>query len=299
MALDSEIPSEQAHLDRMDRELTNTPGTSSWRDAVSSRNARNHLVKTGSGCKRAIVEGKRTDKNVCPTSMRRSLLASRTVEPKIDRFFHFGRRLVWQRDLAAFASGCIAGINCAKHDQAIFARSLRSLFAAHAVREVGQFLRRAVIPEFLENGIRPTFRCGSFFDCVAVSVFTVGRQRIAHVEIGVRAAGFAENFDAVVHPAAARPAIFHQSDRTIGEFENAQRIVLGLGLFAMNVRAHLTIDRLDRRASKKPVAESDSVTPKIHQRAATGSVHVPEPCAVWPKMLFALLDEINVAESAC
>src|SRR5438105_8715200 len=171
MALDSEIPSEQAHLDRMDRELTNTPGTSSWRDAVSSRNAWNHLVKTGSGCKRAIVEGKRTDKNVCPTSMRRSLLASRTVEPKIDRIFHFGRRLVWQRDLAAFASGRIAGINCAKHDQAIFARSLRSLFAAHAVREVGQFLRRGGNPKCPQKGIRRTLRFGRFFCRVAASGF--------------------------------------------------------------------------------------------------------------------------------
>src|SRR5256885_7329134 len=191
------------------------------RFAITSRPSRCeedlHLLAV----KHARHTGKRTDKNVSPTSMRRSLLASRTVEPKIDRFFHFGRRLVWQRDLAAFASGRIGGINGAKHDQAIFARSLRSLFAAHAVREVGQFLRCAVIPEFLENGIRPTFRCGSFFDCVAVSAFTVGLQRIAHVEIGVRAASFAEDFDAVVHPAAPRPAIFHQSDRTIGEFENA------------------------------------------------------------------------------
>src|SRR5947208_15137793 len=104
--------------------------------------------------------------------MRRSLLASRTVEPKIDRFFHFGRRLVWQRDLAAFASGCIAGINCAKHDQAIFARSLRSLFAAHAVREVGQFLRRAVVLEFLDKWMRSSYRRVGFFDCVALSVFT-------------------------------------------------------------------------------------------------------------------------------
>src|SRR5437016_3563129 len=124
----------------------------------------------------------------------------------------------------------------------------------NAAREVGQLLRRAVIPEFLEDGIRPTFRTRRLFDGVSVTVFAVRRQGVAHVQIGVSAPILAENFNAIVHAAAARPAVFNQSYGAIGELQDAQRIVFGFGLVAMNVGAHLAVDRLDWRAAEEPIA---------------------------------------------
>ena len=66
----------------------------------------------------------------------------------------------------------------------------------------------------------------------------------------------------------------------------------------MNVRAHLAVDRFDRRAPEEPVAKRDAVAAQIHQSAASGTVHVPEPRAVWTKMFFALLYQVDLAECA-
>src|SRR5216684_8805241 len=82
------------------------------------------------------------------------------VEPKIDGFFHAGRRLVRKRNLAALTGGGVARVQHVQHHEAVFSGGLRSLFAARATREMRQLLRRAVIPEFFEDGIGPAFRGG-------------------------------------------------------------------------------------------------------------------------------------------
>ena len=95
---------------------------------------------------------------------------------------------VWERDFAAFAGGGVAGVESFHDDEAVFAGGLELFFAADAAGEMRELLRRAVIPEFFEDGIGPTFCGGRFFDGVAVAVFAVGGHGVAHVEIGVAAA---------------------------------------------------------------------------------------------------------------
>src|SRR6266849_3820369 len=131
-----------------------------------------------------------------------------------------------------------------------------------------ELLWHAVIPQFFEHRIRPPFRGGRLLDSVAIAVFAVRRQRVAHVQVGIGNAGLAENLNAIVHAAAARPTILDESDRAIGKFENAQRIVFALGFIAMDVGAHLAIDRLYWGTPEEPVAKGDAVTSEIHQRTA-------------------------------
>src|SRR2546429_6171662 len=122
--------------------------------------------------------------------MRRALLSGRAVQPQIDGLFDARRRQVWERDFAALARGGITRINRAQHDQAIFARSLRRLFPTNAAREVGQLLRRAVIPEFLEDGIRPTLdrkstRLNSSHGYISYAVFCLKKKNdddLIHVQ---------------------------------------------------------------------------------------------------------------------
>ena len=109
-------------------------------------------------------------------------------------------------------------------------------------------------------------------------------------------AGFAENFDTVVHAAAARPTIFDEADGAVGELQNAERIVFGFGFVVVNVSAHLAVNGFDWRASQKKIAEGDAVAAEIHQRAASGAIDVPEPRAVRAKVFFALFDEIDFCE---
>src|SRR6266404_752066 len=231
-------------------------------------------------------------------STRGGLAARGTIEPKIDGLFHARRRLIRHRDLAAFAGGGIARVERLHHNETVFSGGLRSFFAARATREVRQFFRRAVIPELFEYGVGPTFCGRRFFDGVAVAVFAECGQRVAHVQIGVGYAGFAEDFDAIVHTAAARPTVFDEAYGAVGEFEDAERIVFGFGFVVVNVGTHLTVDGLNWRTSEEPIAKGDAVTAEVHQRAAAGTIHIPEPGAVRTKVLFALLDEIDLSECA-
>src|ERR1700730_386388 len=103
------------------------------------------------------------------------------VQPKIDGLLYAGRRLVWHRDLAAFAGGGVARVERVHHYETVFSGSLGSFFAASAAGEVRKLLRRAVIPKLFENGVGPAFGRGGFFDGVTVAIFAEGRQGIAHV----------------------------------------------------------------------------------------------------------------------
>src|SRR5216683_5286117 len=192
-----------------------------------------------------------TDSNKKPTqsfhSARGGLAARGTVEPKIDGLFHAGGRLVRHGNFPAFASGGVARVQRVHHDEAVFSGGLRRFSAARTTREMRQLLRRAVIPELFEYGIGPTFRGGGFFYGVAVAVFAEGGQGVAHVQIGVGYAGFAEDFDAIVHAPSARPTVFDETNGTVREFEDAERIVLGFGLVGVNVGAHLAVNGFNWR----------------------------------------------------
>ncbi len=118
------------------------------------------------------------------------------------------------------------------------------------------------------------------------------------MQIGVGYAVFAEDFDAIVHAPSARPTVFDETNGTVREFEDAERIVLGFGLVGVNVGAHLAVNGFNGRAAEKKIAEGDAVAAEVHERAAAGAIDVPKPGAVRAKMLFTLFDEINFSERA-
>src|SRR6266853_3945870 len=107
-------------------------------------------------------------------SARGGLAARGTVEPKIDGLFNAGRRLVRHGDFAAFAGRGVAGVKRVHHHEAVFSGGLWSFFPARAAREMGQFLRSAVIPEFFEYRIGPALGGGGFLHGVAVAAFAEG-----------------------------------------------------------------------------------------------------------------------------
>src|SRR6202030_619767 len=221
-------------------------GTSLRTDEAASARARQHLSEHRLTSR---FEKQPTEK---VSGLARGGLASRgTIEPKFDGFLHALRRLVRHGNLAPFASGGVASVERVHYDQAIFSGGLRRFFAAGAAREMGELLRRAVIPQFFEYGIGPALCGGGFFYGVAVAVFAEGGQCIAHVQIGVGYAGFSEDFDAVVHAAAARPTVFDEADGAVGKFQDAERLIFGFGFVAVNIGAHLAVDGFDWGASEK------------------------------------------------
>jgi len=61
----------------------------------------------------------------------------------------------------------------------------------------------------------------------------------------------------------------------------------------MNVGSELAIDGLDCGTTKEPVAEGNSMTAQIHQRATAAVIDIPEPGAMRTKMFFTLFDEVD------
>ena len=121
----------------------------------------------------------------------------------------------------------------------------------------------------LEHGIRPALRRRRLFDGVAESDFGIGRQRVAHQQIGIRLPFVAEHFDAVVHAAGPIPAALDHADRSGREFNDREGFVLTLGAIPMHLRCHLRVDALDLRLAEEPPAEGDAVTSQVHDGAAS------------------------------
>src|ERR1700683_2984223 len=96
------------------------------------------------------------------------------IQPEFDRLLDACRRLKGHGDLAAFACRGVTSVERFHYHKAVFAGRLRGFFAASATGEVGQLLRGAVVPEFLEDRVGPTLCGRGFFYRVPVAVFTVG-----------------------------------------------------------------------------------------------------------------------------
>src|SRR5207302_9458444 len=103
----------------------------------------------------------------------------------------------------------------------------------------------------------------------------VGRERVAHEEIGVGLALVAEHLDAVVHPAGAVPAALNDADGAGRELEYRDRLVLGPGALVMHLRGHLRVDARDLRLAEAPPAEGDAMAPQVHHRAADRLLDIP------------------------
>src|SRR5271163_3434426 len=87
-------------------------------------------------------------------SSRSGLPVRGTVEPKVDGLFRVGS-VERHCDFSAFASRSVARVQRVQHDQAVLAGRLRFLLASDAASEMGELLRRAVIPEFFKHWITP------------------------------------------------------------------------------------------------------------------------------------------------
>src|SRR5450432_2256093 len=114
-------------------------------------------------------------------SSARGLRTSGTVEPEIDWFLDAGRRLERHGDFASLARRGVTRVQRFHHHQSVFAGGLRGFLAADATREMGQLLRRTVVPELLEDRVGPALGRRRFFDRVAVAVLAVGGHGVTHV----------------------------------------------------------------------------------------------------------------------
>src|SRR5271157_2742861 len=200
-----------------------------------------------------------------------------------------------EADLHAHPGRAIAGQENFPDDPAVLAGGDRGLLAVGTAGEVVHFLGEAVVPELLLDGVRPALGGRGLLDGVAVARLAVGRQGVAHVQVGEGQSSFAVNLDPVIHTAPAGPAILNQADGVPGELEDAEGVVLAAGLVAVHIRAHLAVDTLDHRPVEEPIAKGDSMATHVHEHAASRFLDIPEPVAVGAKVLLALLDEVDLS----
>ncbi len=141
----------------------------------------------------------------------------------------------------AQASRSVTGVDGFEHYLAVFPRSQRRFQSAYSAREVAHLLREAIIPQLFKNRIAPSFCGGRFFYGVTESVFTVGRQRVAHLQVCDRQSTLAVDFDAIIHAAAASPAILDNAERIALELDDRDRLVIEFGLVAVDVGAQVRV----------------------------------------------------------
>ena len=120
-------------------------------------------------------------------------------------------------------------------------------------------------------------------------------------EVGVGLALAAEDLGPVVHPARLRPALLGQPDGPAFEVEHEHRLVVAVGLVAVDVGAHLGVDAGDSLASwpssaEHPAEELDRVAAHVHRHPAAAAPGVVEPAGVRPVVLLGLLDQVDPAE---
>src|SRR2546423_3659687 len=187
------------------------------------------------------------------------------------------RRTEGQRDLAALSRGRIRGVEDFQHHSPRLAVRDRCFLAAYAAGEVPHLLREAVIPVFLEHRVGPSLGGRRLLDGIAESDLGIGRERVAHEDVGVGLALVAEDLDAVVHAARAIPAAFDHPHCAVIELDDRDRFVLALGAIGMHLRRHLRVHGLDLRLAERPPAERDAVAAEVHDRATPRLCDVPEP----------------------
>ncbi len=75
-------------------------------------------------------------------------------------------------------------------------------------------------------------------------------------------------------------------------------MVVAPGSGAVHVGAQLGVDALHRRVIEDPAGELDGVTAHVHEDAAAGEVHIPEPVGVGPVVAFELPHVVDAAQGA-
>src|SRR5262249_4992022 len=136
---------------------------------------------------------------------------------------------------------------------------------------------------------------------VAVAGLTVGVDGIPPQQVRVGDTSAAVYLRPVVHSPGLRPALLGDGRRPAVHLQHQGAAVVALGLVAVDVSPHVSIDAPHPglaavRAAQQPAKELDRVAPHVHRDTAPAAPHVPEPAGVRPVVLLALLDEVDSAE---
>src|SRR5208337_2425012 len=116
------------------------------------------------------------------------------AEPQVDGALD-ARGAEGEADLRAHPGRAIAGQENFLDDPAVLAAGDRSLLAAGTAGKVVYLLGEAVVPELLVDGVRPALGGRCLLDGVAVARLAVGRQGVAHEQVGEGQSSFAVNLD--------------------------------------------------------------------------------------------------------
>src|SRR5262249_39325048 len=82
------------------------------------------------------------------------------------------------------------------------------------------------------------------------------------------------------------------------KFENANRIIFSAGFVRMRISTHLAEHTLNGRLVQEPMAKGDAMAPHVHQHAAAGLLHIPEPGSMRSEMFLTLFHQVNFSKSA-
>src|SRR6476646_2449698 len=85
--------------------------------------------------------------------------------------------------------------------------------------EMADFLREAIIPSLLIDGIRPAGGGAGFLDGVIVTLRAIGLNGIALEQVRVCDAFRAVNFGAIIHATELGPAFLSEGNDACFEFE--------------------------------------------------------------------------------
>src|SRR5262249_16891255 len=125
------------------------------------------------------------------------------------------------RDCCALAGGLITGVEHFLDEPAVLAGGLRRFLATYTTGEVVHLLRETVVPQLFKHRPGLAFDRGRFLDRITIAVFAVSRQRVAHVQIGIRESALPINLDAIFHATAPGPAVFNYTFCTVIEIQDA------------------------------------------------------------------------------
>src|SRR5262249_20650206 len=114
-------------------------------------------------------------------------------------------------------------------------------------------------------------------------------------KIGIGLAIAAKNLGLIVHASGLGPALLGQPHGASLEVEDEHRLVVAVGLIAVNISMHLRISPRDPRLpaplAENPAEELDGVATHVHGHAAAAAPGIVEPTRVRSVVLFGLLDE--------
>src|SRR5262249_9081286 len=183
-----------------------------------------------------------------------------------------------------------------KNSTAVLSSFHWRLIVLYTLYEVIQLLWESVIPGLLVHRESPARRGRRLFYRISIASLAERNERATLKHIGIDDSLAAVELRGIIHSALFGPAIFDQRRRSSFKFDDQDRIVVASGPRLMHVGAGLSVYGLNSRFAQHPSGELDSVTSHVEQHAASGPLYIPEPIRMRARMLFALLDQINLTD---